>query len=449
VSARPFAGRLLLRGEEGYEQARLDAVWQDRKPDRYPDAILLAASEDDVAAGVRYARERGWKVKARSGGHSWTGSSVRDGGLLINLAGLTEISVDPGARTASVQPGTLGKDLATALHPHGLFFPGGHCPTVAIGGFLLQGGWGWHSLLLGPACLSVRAVDVVTADGELIHADAERNTDWLWAARGAASGYFGIVTRFHLDLHPRPTSIFMATDVYPLDVLDEVLTWALEVQGSLPPALEFVILGTTPRAPDGTIGPGETSLVVSATALMWDDDDALTAVAVLDTCPVLDRALERVPVARREMDELYASAEATEPEGHRWAVDNMWTNAGAEELVPAVRELFRSVPTGASHIFWYPWHRQPIEGAALSVAGDLYIAAFAGWHDPAEDERMVAWSTDWMRRLEPLSVGIQLADENLVNRPARYLSDGHDARLEALRAEHDPDGVFHSFLTAR
>lgn len=447
MTGASVASRLLLRGAEGYEEARLAAVWQDRKPDRYPDAILLAESEDDVVAGVRYARGRGWKVKARSGGHSWTGSSVRDGGLLISLSGLTHIALDPAARTASVQPGTLGKDLATALRPHGLFFPGGHCPTVAIGGFLLQGGWGWNSRLLGPACLSVRAVDVVTADGDLIHADADRNTDWLWAARGAASGYFGIVTRFHLDLHPRPTSIFMATDVYPLDVLDEVLTWALEVQSTLPPALEFVILGTTPRTPDGAIGEGANSLVVSATALMWDDDEAQAAVSVLDTCPVVDRAGERVAVARREMDELYASAEATEPEGHRWAVDNMWTNAGATELVPAVRELFRTVPTGASHIFWYPWHPQPIDGAALSVTGSLYIAAFAGWHDPAEDERMVAWSTDWMRRLEPFSVGIQLADENLSNRPARYLSDENGARLEALRATHDPDGVFHSFLT--
>src|SRR5262249_60498476 len=105
----------------------------------------------------------------------------------------------------------------------------------------LQGGWGWNSRLLGPACLSVRAVDVVTADGELIRADAEQNADFLWAARGAGPGYFGIVTRFHLDLHPRPTAIFGCVDVYPLDVLDEVLTWALELQASLPRPFEFVV----------------------------------------------------------------------------------------------------------------------------------------------------------------------------------------------------------------
>jgi len=438
--------RLLLRGSDAYEEARRTAVWQERKPDRHPDAILAAESEGDVVEAVRYARRRGWTVKARSGGHSWTGSSVRDGGLLIDLSRLAEITIDAPARTATVQPGAKGRDLNDQLRAHGLFFPGGHCPTVGVGGFLLQGGWGWNSRLLGPACLSVRAVDVVTADGELIHADAERNADFLWAARGAGPGYFGIVTRFHLDLHPRPTAIFGRADVYPLDVLDEVLTWALELQASLPPALEFVILGTTPRLPDGSIGPGETSLVVSGAALMWDDDEARESLQLLDTCPVLDRALERMPPARVELAELYAGADAMEPEGHRWAVDNMWTDAGPAELVPAVRDLFTSVPNGLSHIFWYPWRPQPIPDAALSVTGNLYIAAFAGWDDPAEDERMVGWATGQMRRLEPLSLGIQLADENLVNRPARYLSEENAARLEQLRARHDPDGVFHSYL---
>ena len=440
------AVRLLERGQAGYEDARRGAVWQERKPDRFPDAILIAASEDDVVQGVRLARERGWKVKARAGGHSWTASSVRDGGLLIDLSGLTEVAIDPEARSASVQPGVKGRDLNERLAAHGLFFPGGHCPTVGLGGFLLQGGWGWNSRLLGPACLSVRAVDAVSAAGELVHADAGQNTDFLWAARGAGPGYFGVVTRFHLDLHPRPTSIFASASVYPLDVLDEVLGWALELQGSLPPALEFVILGTVPRLPDGSIGPGETSLLVSGAALMWDDDEAIDALTVLETCPVQDRAVEHLRPARVEFADLYAGADSVEPAGHRWAVDNMWTDAAADELVPAVRELFTTVPNGLSHIFWYPWHPQQIPDAALSVTGELYLAAFAGWDDPAEDEQMVAWCTGHMRRLEPLSVGIQLADENLVNRGARYLSDENAARLEELRARHDPHGLFHSYL---
>jgi FAD/FMN-containing dehydrogenase len=440
-------GSIFERGDAGYEDARLAAVWNARKPDRFPDVIVQAVSDEDVVAAVRLAGERGLQVKARSGGHSWTASGVRDG-LLIDLSRLTEITVDPGSRIATAQPGAKGRDLSERLRQHDLFFPGGHCPTVALGGFLLQGGWGWNGRMLGPACLSVRAVEVVTADGNLIRADSTQNTDFLWAARGAGAGYFGVVTRFHLDLHPRPAAIFAGADVYPLEVLDEVLTWALEVAPRLPPDLEFVILGTTPRLPDGTLGPGDTSLVVSGAALMETDEEALAALGFLDSCPVVERAIDRVRPGRVEMADLYAGADAVEPEGYRWAVDNMWTDAGAAELVPAVRELFETVPNGISHIFWYPWRKQPVPESALSVTGNLYIAAFAGWQDPAEDDRMLAWCTGQMRRLEPLSVGIQLADENLVNRRARFLSDENARLLEELRRKHDPERRFHSYLIA-
>jgi FAD/FMN-containing dehydrogenase len=97
-----------------------------------------------------------------------------------------------------------GEELAPALNARGRMFPGGHCPSVGLGGFLLQGGQGWNCRTLGWACESVRAIDIVTADGELVHASEDENTDLLWAARGAGPGFFGVVTRFHLRLHPRP-----------------------------------------------------------------------------------------------------------------------------------------------------------------------------------------------------------------------------------------------------
>ena len=443
-----IAGSVLWRGEEGYEQARTDAVWNARKPGRYPAVIVQAVSEDDVVAAVRLARERGLKVKARSGGHSWTASSVMDGGMLIDLSRLTDVSLDPETRTAVVSPGTRGRDLNRLLAEHGLFFPSGHCPTVGVGGFLLQGGWGWNSRVVGPACLSVEGVDVVLAGGVRVHAAEGANRDVLWAARGAGPGFFGMVTRFHLRVHPRPASIMSSGYVYPLALVDEVLRWAMEVAPKLPPALELVILGTTPRLADGTVVDGDTALIVSGAALMPSDQESVEALKLLETCPVLDRAVSSETFVPRTFDELYAGAESVEPEGFRWAVDNMWTDAGPDELVPAVRELFTSVPSAASHVFWYPWHEQPFPDAALSVQGKLYIAAFAGWTDAREDARFEGWCAGHMRRLEPLSKGIQLADENLVARPARFLSDENLARLAQLRAEHDPEGLFQGYLVA-
>jgi hypothetical protein len=135
-----------------------------------------------------------------------------------------------------------------------------------------------------------------------------------------------------------------------------------------------------------------------------------------------------------------------EPEGFRWSADGMWTNAGPQDLVPAVADLFDTIPSPASHVFWYAWREQELPDAAISVQGYLYLAAFAGWTEPARDAEMLAWPPGQMRRLERLSRGIQLADENLLARPARFLTDENARRLEALRAIHDPEGRFLSYL---
>jgi len=442
-------GTLYRRGEDGYEDARQAAVWNLRKPERYPEAIVLAADEDDVVEAVRLAQREGLQVKARSGGHSWTGSSVRDGSVLVNLAGLDEISFNPQTGIATVSPGVKGRDLNAMLAGHNLFFPSGHCPTVGLGGFLLQGGWGWLGRVIGPACLSVVGIDLVTAEGELIHADENHNSDYLWAARGSGAGFFGVVTRFHLRAHPRPQAIYETTCVYPMEVLDEVLAWAMEVEPRFPPELEFAILATTPRRAGGEVVEGETALVIMASAMMASDEEARAALALLESCPVREHALVFDGPLKRSFSDLYDGPDSVEPEGFRWSADGMWTDAGADELLPAMRELFTTVPSPASHVFWYPWREHPLgEDAAISVQGKLYLAAFAGWLDPSADEQFLAWPVEQMRRLEPLSKGIQLADENLIGRPARYLSDENNRRLEELRARYDPDGLFASYLTA-
>jgi FAD/FMN-containing dehydrogenase len=437
---------ILQRDDEAYEAARRAAVWNEFKPDRHPEAIVLATSEQDVIDAVRYAREHDLKVKARSGGHSWTASSVRDGALLVDLSRMDGVEFDAETRIARVQPGARGRDLNGLLAEHDLFFPSGHCPTVGLGGFLLQGGWGWLSRVIGPACMSVVAVDVVTADGEVIHADAEHNSDWLWAARGSGAGYFGIVTCFHVRCHPRPKAIWETRLVYPMSLREEVLTWAMEAEPQMPAELEFVIMATTPRGPQGDVVEGPAALVLMCSVMTDTDEAAQAALALLDACPVRHQATVVLAPQPRTFVELYDGPEAVEPEGLFWNADGMWTNHGPDVVVPAMAELFETIPSAASHVFWMAWREQELPDAAISVQGTLYVAAFAGWTDPAQTETMLAWPKGQMQRLEPLSRGIQLADENLHHRPARFLSDENAARMERLRARYDPAGRFLSYL---
>ena len=142
-----------------------------------------------MVAGVRLARDRGLKVSVRAGGHSWAAWSLQDDALLIDLGRMGEMAYDPATGIATVSPAVKGgAELTPFLTSHGRAFPGGHCPSVGIGGFLLQGGQGWNSRKYGWACENVTAIDVVTAAGELIRADEHENADLLWAARGAGPG---------------------------------------------------------------------------------------------------------------------------------------------------------------------------------------------------------------------------------------------------------------------
>jgi FAD/FMN-containing dehydrogenase len=152
-----FEGRFVERGNAEYEPARAEALFNTRYPSRYPAAILEAVCDADVVAGVRLAKDRNWKVAARSG--------------------------------------------------------------------LLQGGQGWNSRQWGWGCENVLGVDVVTADGALVHADADENSDLYWTARGAGPAFFGIVTRFHLRAHRMPAAFTHTTYAFPIECFDELIHW--------------------------------------------------------------------------------------------------------------------------------------------------------------------------------------------------------------------------------
>ncbi|MFF7982660.1 FAD-binding oxidoreductase [Streptomyces sp. NPDC007901] len=432
------AGDVWRRGDEGYEAARQAAVWHQLKPNRYPDVIVRVKNEQDVVEAVRRARKEGLKVKARGGGHSMTASSVRDG-LMIDFSEFCEYTIDPQARTATVTPSVTGDDFGAAVREHGLFFPGGHCPGVGLGGFLLQGGFGWNGQAMGMACSSVRAIDVVTADGELIHCDDTTNADYMWAARGSGSGFFGVVTRFYLDLHPLPASILSSLYAYPMDALDDVLPWFLETGPSLPRSVEPFLMCATPPGLDQRL------LLVFAVSFTDTEQQGRDALAPFETCPAIDRALEHRYAKPASFDELYAFMSAAAVPG-RYCVDGMWTHESPATLVPKFQELFDSFPNPKCHIGFYPWHDADVPNGAFSLQAPLYISPVAVWDDEKDDAHCIEWATGHMRRLEPYSVGIMLADENLVNRPAPFMAPQNLERLEQLRAKYDPSGLFHSYL---
>ena len=443
VALHSVSSETFWRGDVGYEDARRGHMWNCRVPNRYPDVVVQAQNEQDVVSAVRLARQRGFKVAVRSGGHSWAAAFLRDGGMLIDVSRMRSFTVDSASRTASLQPGLLGTELNRSLRQHDLFFPTGHCMTVGLGGFLLQGGFGWNSRLWGPACVSVTSVDVVTAEGELVHADANQNSDLYWAARGAGPGFFGVVTRFEVRLQPRPKVMMRSDYLYPIDGLDEVLAWAQFVQPSLARSLECMVF--VRRDTFGHPGP---SALVTAPVLAETKEEAVAALAILETCPVVGRALKREINVVTEFDDLLEGGEdLLYPRERRYACDNMWTSAPAKALLPGMRKIASTLPQAPSHMMWMLWGPpQSLPDMAFSMQDDLYVALYAVWDDEAEDAMHQAWVTDSMRDMEPHASGIQLADENLGARPFRFLSESNFGRLKAIRSKRDPNGMFYSYM---
>ena len=151
-----------------------------------------------------------------------------------------------------------------------------------------------------------------------------------------------------------------------------------------------------------------------------------------------------------ELDDLLQGGEdLLYPHGRRWAVDNMWTGAPADKLIPAMRDIATTLPPPPSHMMWMLWGPpQSLPDMAFSMQDDLYIALYAVADDASDDATHQAWVTQHMRNLEPLASGIQLADENLGARPFRFMAEDNFKRLQAIRARYDPGELFHSYMAS-
>jgi FAD/FMN-containing dehydrogenase len=438
--------RILRRTDDAYEAARRDAVWRANTPARFPRIIVQAHSSADVAAAVRLARAEGLRIGVRSGGHSWTSPHLRDGSLLIDVSRMNAAALEPGGRTVWCGPGAKGRQVNKMLEPHGLIGAFGHHDTVGVGGFTMCGGFGWNAREWGNGCTNVEAVEVVTAEGDIILADATQNTDYLWAARGAGAGFFGVVTGFRIRVHQRPPLIHCAYSFY-LDALEDTLGWAHDV---LPQVPRFVELIASSSAYDAEGGPAPVRVTVSALAFGKTEAESRDALAdVFKDFSVRDRAFFAKDPTPSTLDERYDSGTRADPPGFRYACDNIYSDAPRAQVIPLMRGLFSDPPTPRTHIFWQDWGPvQTLPDMAFSVQGNLYLGAYTVWTDPAQDIEMMRWPVEQMRRLEAISTGEgQMNDENMAGRTQRYLSVAAAARLETYRARHDPDGLFLSYLT--
>jgi FAD/FMN-containing dehydrogenase len=251
-----------------------------------------------------------------------------------------------------------------------------------------------------------------------------------------------VVTRFHLRLYPRPKIIGTALQHYPIRMLEEVFRWAHGVGSEVPAAVELMLMLS--RHVLAVRGPG---IMVIAPVFADSWSEARAAVAFMRDNPLRPKASLRLPFLPTGLRFLYRGVMQHYPANHRYAVDNMWTGAGIDQLLPGLQRIADTLPAAPSHMLWMNWtppRARP--DMAYSVEDNTYIALYSVWQQAKNDAAFASWPVERMREMQALASGCQLADENLGERPARFVTAEHLARLDQIRAARDPQQRFYPWM---
>jgi FAD/FMN-containing dehydrogenase len=443
---RGFEGEVLLPGEGDYEQAR--QVW-NAMVDRRPAIIARCASPSDVAAAVGFARERDLEIGVRCGGHSVLGLSVPEAGLMIDLSLLRSVRIDPDRRSAWVAGGALLGDLDRAAQPFGLATTAGNVSHTGVGGLTLGGGMGWLAPQLGLACDNVARFQVVTADGELLHASESEHPDLYWGLRGGG-GNFGVVTEFEFTLHRVGTAALLVDLFYaPQDAPAVLRRWRDLIAEAPPEATLTAWVGTTGPWP---VLPRELhGRPLASVGYVWvgDPDQGRGLLPALR---------DEAPAKGERIQELtYLELQTMDDDHHRHGLlRRYWKGHYLREFGGEAIDAFLSRGGGDGNARLLPSGSLQSYGGAIAAVGDdetafshrdalVEFVAVAGWTDPAEDEARMAAARRYGAAVEPFASGVyvnDLTDEGEAGIQRAYGPDKL-ARLAALKDRYDPDNVFH------
>jgi FAD/FMN-containing dehydrogenase len=441
--AKAFKGDVIRPTDDGYDDGR--RVW-NAMIDRRPALILRPGSVDDVVSAIRFARDTGLTIAVRSGGHSVAGYSTCDDGLVIDLGNLRGVRVDPEARIAWVNGGAFLSELDRAGQEHGLVCPVGVVGHTGVAGLTLGGGVGRLQRKLGLTIDSLRAVELVTADGRRVRAARDENEELFWGLRGAGAN-FGIATSFEFDLHPFGPMMRRGMWVYPIDRVHEI--WALfdaifaaasnDLGGSFN-------LGLALPAEDFPASLAGKPVVIVGAGHAGDE-----AAATRDLQPLLDAA---PPVMGGTLGEMaYLDLQGSNDEVFAWG-SRVYTKGGfANQLRSTTLDALVAhldAATGENTVALLAQGGVMAEPEEDSCAFTGRSARFhtqceSYWTEPAEDEAHIAWTRRAMDLVDADAAVGRYVNMITDTDPALGRSvygDAKMARLVSLKRAWDPDNVF-------
>jgi len=426
-------GQLFFPGQDGYDEAR--RIWNGAF-DRRPALIARCAGAADVIRAVDFARAHDLLVAVRGGGHSLSGQSVCDGGLMIDLSRMRGIRVDVAARRARAEPGVLLGELDRETLAFGLATPAGTVSHTGIAGLTLGGGFGRIARKYGLTCDNLVAADVVTADGRLVHATEDENPDLLWGLKGGG-GNFGIVTSFEYRLHRVDPIMYGGPILYPFAAASRVLKFFADFALDAPDEMNADAALTT--APNGERVLAIETCYCGPLAEAERHIEPLRRVAK----PLQDLAAPTPYVElQASLDEAYHHGiKAYERSGFLRRIEPTLADEVIEHLsesdLSTTQVLF--VHHGGAIARVGPdatafWHRDARH--SMLIQGH--------WDDPAQGEAVMEWARSTWAALESRTNGfyVNTIAEDDPQRRVRGTYGGNYPRLVALKNAYDPTNLF-------
>ncbi|MFG2468252.1 FAD-binding oxidoreductase [Streptomyces canus] len=434
-----LAGDVFAPDDPGYDEAR--AVF-NAMIDRRPAVIAQCVNEDDVVRAVRFSRELDLPVAVRGGGHSVAGMALNDGGLVVDLRHMRAVTIDPAAEAVRVAGGATMSDLDRACQPHGLATTGGRASTTGVGGFVLGGGSGWLDRWCGLAVDNLLGVELVTADGERVHASADDHPDLFWALHGGG-GNFGVATALTLKLHELP-QFSIALLLYLPEFGPEVTRTFRDVIAAGPDEASGGVLYLT-GPPEEFVPPHLVGTLLCGALLTYAGGEAdlrKTAEPLL-ALPHVTEIVGAMP---------YADVQCMidDPPGMRnyWSAE--YLTGAPDDFVDAfcARADALPVPTGTQHVLF------PLGGAIADGPREFpvpyrdaqwVVHPFGIWEDPADDERCVQWVRDVRAEVRPWSTGavyLNFIGDEGADRVVAGVGTENTRRLSEVKRRYDPDNVF-------
>lgn len=425
-------GRLIRRGDADYDQAR--QLWNGRI-DKQPAFIVRCETAQDVAYAVKLARRHNLPVAVRSGGHNSNGFALVDDGLVIDLSGMKRVTVDPLRRTAVAQPGLTLGEFSRALEAYGLATTTGVCAGTGLGGATLGGGTGWLMGKYGLTIDNVLAFEMVTAEGQIIRASAEENTDLFWGLRGGG-GNFGIVTAIEYQLH-RLGQVLAGMVIHPMAKAQAVMRFYRDFSSAAPD--EVTAYAVLMSLPD--LGPAIGIMVCYYGDDLSEGERLLAPVRQFG--PPLADLIH--PMGYTELLELLNPAA---PDGRHYYETAYSIKQFSDEALDTLIACAQATTSPFTSIIIHHIHgvatRIPAGATAFALRETHYAVINAAAWEEGPAEAHVAWAQTSLALMQPFaSRGVYV---NFLGEEGEdAIRDSYRAnyeRLAALKCKYDPTNFF-------